>query len=220
MKRVNLSISSHLEGKVLDYLVGLLPLWVTADRLTLVAFLSALFGGVFYYLSGEAKEYLLLVNLCLFIHWFADSLDGRVARFRGTPRPNYGFYIDHILDSISAFLFLGGLIVSSLTKTDIWTAILALMLISMVHAFLKTKTDDIFEISLSSFGPTEARLSLVFLNFLVYFFGNPSYVVFGIENTFVDMAGWVGAVGMFGILIPEMVKTAVRLDRFDTKTKK
>jgi phosphatidylglycerophosphate synthase len=51
----------------------------------------------------------LLAVVCLGINWFGDSLDGTVARVRNCQRPRYGFYVDHVLDTLGTLFVLAGL---------------------------------------------------------------------------------------------------------------
>ena len=135
MKRLNLATTAKIESDILDFLVKLLPSWVTPDLLTIAAFLSSLIGGTLYLFVTENPYLLLFINLCLLIHWFADSLDGRLARYRKDTRPNYGYYIDHILDSAAAAFFIGGITISELTITAAWIWVLSLMF--LIHCCMK-----------------------------------------------------------------------------------
>lgn len=220
MKRISFAFTSKLEAKVLDWLVARMPYWTTPDFFTLIALCSAILGGVFYILAGNSLNWLWGVNICLVVHWFGDSLDGRLARYRKIQRPNYGYYIDHILDSGSASLFLGGLTTSSaLTNTTAWVWVLALMFLSMIQAFLKTKVFGTFELSLQQVGPTEARIGLILINGIVFFSGNPNYTIMGIPATLFDFIGWLGVIAFLIVLIPEIIKTAIRLDKKDRAAK-
>ena len=214
----------------------LLPDWVTPDQLTLLAFLSAVGGFCFYIFAFQNLNLLWFVNICLVVHWFADGLDGNLARYRNRQRPNYGYYIDHALDTATAVLFLGGLEASALTSSSAWGWVLAFMLLSMVHVFLKTKVTGEFHFSIQKVGPTEARLLLIFVNTIIIFIGNPQFIFSNftkllpatIENqiylnggyavvplTLFDILGWIAVGALMWTLIPEIIKTAVMLDKRD-----
>ena len=220
MKRLNLAVTAQVESNILDYLVSRLPRWVTPDLLTLIALLSAIIGGSLYLFVDKNPYFLLLINVCLFIHWFGDSLDGRLARLRKESRPNYGYYIDHIFDSVAASFFIGGITVSSLTITAAWVWVLALMFLSMIHVFLKTKVNRVFEFSIQQMGPTEARFGLVVLNFLIFFAGNPEFNFFEVSLKLMDIVGAVIALGFLLVLIPEITRTIITLDRRDREISK
>jgi len=216
MKRISFAITAKIESQVLDYLVTKVPRWMGPDFLTLMALLAAALGGVFYVLATKNLLFLHAVNICLVTHWLTDSLDGKIARHRNTPRPNYGFYVDHLLDSVSAALLLGGLTTSSLTETAAWIWILALMLIAMIHVFLKSKVLNRFEMSIELVGPTEARLALIGVNLFVLLAGNPAIPVLGIPVRLIDWIGWTAVAVLLAILLPDIIRTAVELDRKDT----
>ena len=107
MKRVNRGIFSRLEEKFQWKIVTKMPSWVTPDRLSALAFLSFSSSGWAYFLGGKNLNFLWLVNLFIFGHWFADGTDGKLAKFRRRSRPKYGYYLDHILDSAGVGLALG-----------------------------------------------------------------------------------------------------------------
>lgn len=219
MKRISFAITAKIEAKILDYLVTKLPSWATPDLLTLAALFSAAVGGASYTLAQRNPNFLLIVNLCLILHWLTDSLDGRVARYRKQSRPNYGFYVDHVLDSLSAALFLGGLTTSPLTQTAAWIWVLALMLLSMIHMFLKAKVFNVFEMSIQLAGPTEARLGLMGFNFLILFFGNPIFMLLSVPVALIDIIGWITVVGFIAVLAPDILRAAAKLDKIDKKKK-
>lgn len=195
MRRINLSSTAKVESRILDYFVNKIPLSISPDCLTATAFMSAIFGGLSYLFAERSLLFLLLVNLCLFIHWFADGLDGRLARFRKISRPKYGYYIDHILDVASAGLLLGGLVTSAITVTSSWLWVMVLMLLAMTNSFLKNKVFGVFELSIQNFGPTEARMGLIFTNFIIILFGNPNFQIVGIPTSLIDLIGAITAVG-------------------------
>ena len=214
MKRLNFSISAKAETYILEKMVRWLPKWVTPDLLTALAFLAAVVGFFCYLKSYNNFYFLWGVNICLIVHWFADSLDGKLARFRKDERPNYGFYVDHILDSVSAVLFLGGLNSSSLTITAAWDWVIVLILLCMTHVFLKSKATGTFEFSIGIVGPTEARILLFALNCFIFFAGNPHVNIF-IPMTLVDLIGWITSFGLAIILTQQIVATAFKLNKQD-----
>jgi archaetidylinositol phosphate synthase len=215
VKRTTIAFTAKAEAKLLDYLVTKIPKFITPDTLTVMAFVAAAVGGVAYSFTGRNLSLLHVVNLCVFIHWISDSLDGRLARHIKLPRPNYGFYIDHILDSASAALFLGGLTISPITQTAAWVWILGLMLLAMNHTFLKAKVLDVFEMSFDIVGPTEARLGLVFINVIILLIGNPIFVIFNTNVSLIDLIGWTLVGGFILVLVPDVLKTASELNKQD-----
>src|SRR5262245_59358746 len=110
--REQTSIMAPVERKCLQWLARRSPAWLMPDHLTLLGFLSMLFGGVSYATARWWSPGLLLVNLWLLVNWFGDSLDGTLARYRDKQRPRYGFYVDHIVDTLGAFFLFCGLAAS------------------------------------------------------------------------------------------------------------
>ena len=196
MRRVNLALTSKYEEKLLNVLVKWIPGWVSPDMLTGIALIAALLGYISYLLAAKEMSYLWLVNGCLIIHWLADSLDGRIARYRNIGRPNYGYYVDHMLDSVSAVLFLGGLTTSAISESAAWIWMLALMLLLMTHTFLKTSTLKVFEMSMQGVGPTEARIGLFLVNLFIWVVGNPRYMILGMPFRLIDVIGGIAGIGL------------------------
>ena len=62
--------------------------------------------GASFALSSYSPALLAGAIVGLAINWFGDSLDGTVARVRNCQRPRYGFYVDHVLDTIGILFLL------------------------------------------------------------------------------------------------------------------
>ncbi len=215
MKRITFAITSKYEEIFLNYAVAKIPKFITPDSLTLIALIVAVFGGSFYLFTNTTSLALLGVNLCLIIHWLADSLDGRLARFRKISRPKYGYYIDHILDSFSSALFVGGLTTAAITDTAVWVWVLALILITMIHIFLKTNMLGTFNLSIQQVGPTEARLGLFIINIIIFVFGNPRFYILHIPVRLMDLMGFIAFIFLLIVLLPDIYKTAKLLSEVD-----
>ncbi len=211
MKRVNESLTAPFERKILPGIASRLPLFVTPDRLTAVALLSALLAGIFYLYVPENWTLLLWINLLIFIHWLTDSLDGQVARTRRIERPKYGHYVDHMLDALSATLILGGITSSSITFTASWLWMLIAFLLLITHTHLASTVFGEFHLSFGAVGPTEARMALVLINFIIFFFGNPIVSFEPIPATLMDLIGAVGAFGLFTMLLVQVGRTTLIL---------
>ena len=106
--RIQTSILNPLEKKVLVWLAERMPAWVTSDLLTFVGFVGALIMAAGYALSNLNLQWMWLSCFGLLVNWFGDSLDGSLARVRGTQRKTYGFFIDHNVDVINeTIMFIG-----------------------------------------------------------------------------------------------------------------
>src|SRR5688500_10042272 len=109
-----LGITGGIEKRALLWLAARMPARVESDHLTALGFASTLAAGMLYAGSAAHPWMVLLVNVALVLNWFGDSLDGTLARFRGRSRPRYGFYADHLVDSIGAVALVAGVSASGL----------------------------------------------------------------------------------------------------------
>ena len=101
--RIQTSLLNPYEKKVLIWLAERMPSWVTSDMLTWFSLFAAVLIAAGYLLTNYAHEWLWLCSFGVVLHWFGDSLDGTLARFRNQSRPLYGFYIDHNMDCVAHF---------------------------------------------------------------------------------------------------------------------
>ena len=110
--RVLESILSVPERHALRWLAAHMPSRVNSDHLTVLGLLSMLGAGLAYIAARWNPWALLTVCVFLALNWFGDSLDGTLARVRNCQRPRYGFYVDHVTDSLGATALFGGLALS------------------------------------------------------------------------------------------------------------
>ena len=99
--RIQTSILHGVEHKALVWLARRMPAWVTSDMLTFTGFAGALIIAAGYALTTKDIRWLWLACFGFAVNWFGDSLDGTLARVRGTQRPVYGFFVDHNVDCIN-----------------------------------------------------------------------------------------------------------------------
>ena len=91
-----------------------------------------------------------------------------MARVRNCQRPRYGFYVDHIVDTIAAFFLIGGLALSGYIHPGIAFGMLVAFLMLSIEAYLATYTLGQFQLSYWKFGPTEIRLLLAAANLALF----------------------------------------------------
>src|SRR5690348_5854456 len=149
------------EKQVLRWIAERIPRAINADHLTILGFGAQLATGACYALARANRLWLLAAIGFLAANWFGDSLDGTLARVRNQQRPRYGFYVDHILDSIGAVALLGGIALSGFMTPAVAAGLLVLFLLLSIQSYLATYTLGEFRMSFWSFGPTELRLLLV-----------------------------------------------------------
>jgi archaetidylinositol phosphate synthase len=161
------SLTAAAEKRLLIWLAHRMPAWVNSDHLTALGLLGNALAGVAYALAGRNPTWLHVVNLCLFVNWFGDSLDGTVARVRNRLRPRYGFYVDHLVDAFGALFLLVGLAASGLVSERIALALLVTYFLFSINMYLATCSLGVFKLSYGLFGGTELRILLAVVNLLV-----------------------------------------------------
>src|SRR4029450_5267365 len=163
-KREQTSILAPLERAALRGLARRVPAWVNSDHLSLLGLVAMFLAGAFYAASGQNPLLLHAVNVCIFLNWFGDSLDGTLARFRDRQRPRYGFYVDHIIDTFGTMFLILGLAISGFMTERVAAAVLVVFLMLAINSYLAAYALGIFKISHGKLGPTEIRLVLIIGN--------------------------------------------------------
>ena len=79
-ERVQQTLVTGAEKKVLRWLAARMPAWVNSDHLTLLGFAAQLLVGVSYALAAYYNLWLFAATGFLALNWFGDSLDGTLAR--------------------------------------------------------------------------------------------------------------------------------------------
>ncbi len=205
-KRVHTSVLADPEKHLLVWMAERTPPWVNSDHLTILGFAAQVGTGVCYALSRFQRGWLFAVIACLALNWLGDSLDGTLARVRGKQRPRYGFYVDHILDSIGSVALMGGLALSGYMNPWIAMSLLVLFLLLSIQSYLATYTLGEFHMSFWSFGPTELRVLLAIGNLALFRW---PYVLHG--HRLFDIGGAAGIVGMSAMLIFATARNIRRL---------
>jgi len=203
-KREQTSILAPLERAALRGLARRMPAWVNSDHLSLLGLVAMLMAGVFYAASGDNPALLHLVNVCIFLNWFGDSLDGTLARYRDRQRPRYGFYVDHIIDTFGTMFLIVGLAISGYMTERIAAVVLVVFLMLAINSYLAAYALGIFKISQWKMGPTEIRILIMVGN--LFLLHSAHTRVFGHRFLLFDVAGVVGAIGMAAMLVFSSIK--------------
>ena len=207
--RVHGSWLAGAEKRALVWMAERMPAWVNSDHLTLLGFAAQIATGVCYALALHDRRMLLLAIVCLAVNWFGDSLDGTLARVRQQQRPRYGFYVDHVIDSIGAVAMMGGLALSGYMHPVIAIGLLVGFLLLSIQSYLATYTLGEFHLSMWRFGPTELRVLLIVGNLAALRW---AWVIHGKYRLF-DIGGAIGLAGMALMLIVVCLKNTLRLYR-------
>jgi archaetidylinositol phosphate synthase len=203
------------EKRNLPKLAQALPHWINPDHLTIAGLFAGFIIGAGYLLYSYSSWWLLLSNFGLVLHWYADSLDGTLARVRKIEREKYGYFVDHLCDAWTTFvicLFLG---MSPLMHLDVALFIAIGYLLLNVYAHILAYTQGQFPLSYGRLGPTEVRIIIGVINFIVIFY-NP---IIWLDRTLFDLIGFVVGCVFILIFIGVGIKDALKLDKLDRISK-
>ncbi len=214
-EREHTSVLAAAEKRTLIKIAGSLPMWLNSDHLTALGFVSLLAAGASYWYASVNKYALIAVIGFLVLNWFGDSLDGTLARVRNKQRPRYGFYLDHILDSIGMFFLISGIALSGYMSPAVAFAFLTAYLLLSIEIYLATYAIGKFHLSYWRFGPTELRILLSIGNLVVL--SHPNARILGQEYLLFDVGFAVGTVALAVILIQATVKHTIQLYKEETK---
>ncbi|MBC8029310.1 MAG: CDP-alcohol phosphatidyltransferase family protein [Pyrinomonadaceae bacterium] len=212
-KRQQTSILAPLERAALRGLARRMPAWVNSDHLSLLGFAAFFLAGVFYAASGRNPVLLHVVNVCILLNWFGDSLDGTLARYRNCQRPRYGFYVDHIIDTFGTTFVIVGLAISGYITERVAAGALIVFLMLAINSYLAAYSLSIFKISHGKLGPTEIRLVLIIGN--LFLLNSPHTRIFGHRFLLFDVGGIVSIIGMGTMLVVSSIKNTHALYKLE-----
>ena len=215
-KRVNETLLRPLERKALDWLAARMPPWVTPDHLTALGMFASILIAASLVLTNISPAFLWLASLGVVLNWFGDSLDGTLARYRKIERSNYGFYIDHAVDSLNEVLIFLALGISPYVRMELAGLALVAYLLMSIQVFLYSQVKSVFQISFASIGPTEIRGVMILANILVYYIGNPLIATRLGVFTLYDFVIMIISMALFGAFIVMTIIRARELAAYDT----
>jgi phosphatidylglycerophosphate synthase len=152
------------ERQVLQSLAARVPRPIRSNHLTAIGILGAVGAGTAYALTHYNPAWLWVASLMLGVNWLGDSLDGTLARVRGTQRPKYGYYLDHVVDAFSTAVIGLGIGLSPYVNLGLALGLVVVYLALSINVYLESSVFGVFKISYGRIGPTEVRLLLVILN--------------------------------------------------------
>jgi phosphatidylglycerophosphate synthase len=220
--RIQTSILNGIERKALVWMAERMPAWVTSDHLTFVGFIGACVVATGYALSNLNLNWLWLSCLGFVINWFGDSLDGSIARVRGTQRKTYGFFIDHNVDVINETIMFVGVGTSPLVNMTFMMGVLVAYLMLSVYVYIDCHLKGEMRLTYGGFGPTEFRILAILVNTLFIIFPQINqwkrHIVL-LHNEFnfgiLDGIAIVVAAIIFGLYLVSLVKDIKYYSRID-----
>ncbi|MBR4756645.1 MAG: CDP-alcohol phosphatidyltransferase family protein [Bacteroidales bacterium] len=167
--RIQTSILNGVEKKALVWLARRQPSWVVSDTLTMIGILGSVMIAAGFILSDCNINWLWLCIAGFFLNWYGDSLDGTLARVRGTQRPVYGYYLDHTVDVINEALMFIGIGLSSLMRLDLALMLFIMYLCLTLNVSINAHLKNEFKLTYGKLGPTEFRVIACILIVLIIF---------------------------------------------------
>lgn len=214
-QRINDILLGKMERKLLSWFCARLPAWVTPDMLTLTAFLAGIVIAAGYALTNISKGYVWISSLGLVLHWFGDSLDGSLARYRKIERPRYGYFVDHSLDTLVEVLVALGIGLSPYVRLDCVLFALIAYLMMSVSVNIRAFTTGVFQISYGKCGPTELRAVLIIANAIFFFVDSPVVGYLYGPITIPDLIAIGIAIFLMLVFIGTTLQVALNLRRSD-----
>lgn len=215
--RIQTSILNQAEKKVLVWLAHRQPRWMTSDILTYIGVAGALICAAGFALSSININFLWLSSLGLVINWYGDSLDGTLARVRGTQRPTYGFFIDHTIDALTITAMCVGAGLSPMLRLEVALFVLVAYLILSIYTYICTLVKEEFRLTYGKLGPTEFRIIVFIVNTLFIYtpWRHHVYVIGGEIFGMFDIIGAAIALIIFVMHIVQWFKDRKELSLKD-----
>lgn len=152
------------ERRLLERMARRVPSGLRPNHFTGLGMLGAIGAGVAYALTRYDAAWLWVASLMLGVHWLGDSLDGTLARVRGSERPKYGFYLDHVMGALSVVATGVGISLSGYVHPVLALGLVVAYLALAVNVYLESSVFGIATVEYGRLGPTEVRLGLVVVN--------------------------------------------------------
>lgn len=167
MNRIQRNLVATQERRFLNWACSRMPEAVTSDHLTAISVFAAVLVPLGFLASRASPWFLLLAAFGFALNWLGDSLDGSLARYRNTTRPQYGYFLDHSVDAFATLLMVGGMGLSVFVRLDVALYVVAAYLILSIHVFLKNHVTGTFQLTFIFLGPTEVRIFYVALTLIM-----------------------------------------------------
>jgi phosphatidylglycerophosphate synthase len=153
------------------------PQGVTPNQITVFGCAAGCLGGVFFYLGGGERLWLLLAAAAMLVHLVADGLDGAVAKLRDR-KSELGYFLDQFLDLIGFVAVVLGIAMSPLAHFQIvilGAVLYPITLVVTLH-WINLRNRWIFPM----IGPSDLWLLLAVFTVLTYLHPGP----------IVEIGGW------------------------------
>ncbi len=209
--RVHTSVLAAAEKRLLVRMASRMPARINSDHLTALGWAGMLGVAACFWQGAHHPLLLVAVLPLLGLNWYGDSLDGTLARVRHEERPRYGYYVDHVLDSIGFLALVLGLIFGGWMSPVAGLSFLAAYYLLVVEIAFATHSRGTFTMSFWGVGPTEMRILLAAGALALL---RSAYVApFGYPVLLFDLGGWIAAAGLLVTFVVSAVRNGVALYR-------
>src|SRR4029077_14592064 len=165
--------------------------------------------------TNHSHAWLWVASAMIVVNWLGDSIDGTLARVRGTQRPKYGYYLDHVVDAYSTAIIGLGIGLSPYVYLGLALGIVVVYLAMSINVYLESTVFGVFKISYGRIGPTEVRLILILLNTAAFITpGWPSPLPVPIDV----LANWMLPIllaGMVALFVARFARNLYRLAKLE-----
>ncbi|MCJ2180603.1 CDP-alcohol phosphatidyltransferase family protein [Novosphingobium album (ex Hu et al. 2023)] len=161
-----------------------------------------------YWASASDAGWLWVAIGGLAINWLGDSLDGSLARHRNAERPRYGFFIDHMTDTLAMALIAIGIGLSPYADLTCAMAVLLAYYVLVIFSMANCIATGVFRITFNGVGPTEIRLVIMACTASAALMPIPRYQVGIYMLTVFDLIMLVFAAVMMVMCAQQAIKTA------------
>jgi phosphatidylglycerophosphate synthase len=203
------SVLADAEKRLLIRIARHLPSFINSDHLSGLALAAILGAAVAFALIGRTAWAPGIFIALLAVNWFGDSLDGTLARVRDQQRPNYGYYVDHVIDVAGTAALVAGMAASGLMTPAIAFAVLTAYFMVTAESFLATHSIGVFRMSFAGFGPTELRILLAAGAIKVAI--DPVVHIAGVDALLLDIGGAVAILGLLFTFVFNAIRNGVAL---------
>ena len=160
MLRLHSGLLSAPEAKAVNYLVRRVPRRIAPDHLTAVALFGAILASVSL-IGYQFSTWCLPPFLSgLIFNWLGDSLDGALARYRGTERDGSGFMIDRSCDMLCFSIVIICMGQSSFLSPNASFMLLIGYLTNANYGLMRAVVDRQSLIGFGGIGATEGRIAI------------------------------------------------------------
>jgi cation transport ATPase len=151
-------LMTRYDPPILTWFASRLPASILPDHLTALGLLGALVAAVSLFGSHFEPALSWVAVAGLVASWLGNSLDDRLSRLRGTRRPQYSFFVDHLTGVASMTLIVVGLGLSPLLRLDVMCLALVGYLLLTVFALVELHVSQTMQTTRSKTVPPEMRI--------------------------------------------------------------